>query len=346
MNGLRLSLETDGFEFKIEGIGFGNNPKSVIDGIQKLINQEGVHMTTGLLGHKGIADVCDFVQGMDEVLIYADLGAVVPQSLKNYSSVYCNSLGLYESVVRLTDYFVENNLDNIGVSTCYFDSGYGFIESMERGFVANSKGGFAGHFITPLHPRENEAELMKEFVEECKPSALFASHNGIFAKEHASYLKENRIHETCALYTLPFSTGDDVLTEYGEVLDGIYSVSSWFKEMEVEGNKQFIKEYSEEYGKSPSVFSVLGYENGLLIKQYLDKHELSESVNGPRGILKVNKETNRINYTHYLSQLRFSNGECKRSIMSALPDRSGNVELRELADSEGVGGWDNAYLCH
>jgi len=347
VRGLKQALGGE-IEMKIEGVGLANNPKDVIDSIQKLINQEDVALTTGLLGHKGMPEVLDFVEGMDETLIYADLGAAEPESLKGRKGVYCNSFGLFDASHALGKYLVENGMKNIGVSTCYYDAGYAFLEALENAVHKDPKGQLAGHFITPLNPRENEAELMAEFVSESKPDAIFGFHNGVFAKEHAEYLRLNKINESTPLYTLPFSIEERVLKEYPYIFNKTRCVSSWFPELENEENTIFIEKYKSEYGSIPSIFALLGYENGLLIEQFLkDEDLITKPFSGPRGSLNINPETNRTSCTHYLWELLAKENAYIRNALQSLELDDYSISKVEHEDvNSGIGGWHNAYLCH
>lgn len=345
LNGLRLSLNMEGVEFKIEGIGLGNDPKKVIDSIQKLVNQEDVCVTTGLLGHKEIDKVFDFVEGMDEKLIYSDFGSTATIDLANRNGIYCNSLDLYNSSNLLGKHLVKEGKKSIAVSTSFYDAGYGFIESMERAVSESKDSNFSGHFITPLHPRENESEIMGDFVKESKSDAIFAFYNGIYAKEHAAYLKENKVNKLAPLYTLPFTVDERVLNEFPEIFDETYFMSSWTSNLVSEKNKEFVDEYRENYGSEPTLFSLLGYENGILIQEFID-NKLSfkdKELIGPRGLMNIPNNSNRTNFPHYLWQLKFENNEYKSYSVEKF-----NYEITDMVmtNTDESGGWHNAYLCH
>ncbi|NJM36310.1 MAG: hypothetical protein HC850_18260 [Rhodomicrobium sp.] len=207
----------------------------------------------------------------------------------------CNSLDLCQSVYLLGKYFSTNNFKKIGTSSCYYEVGYDILESLDNG-ISNSNTTFSGHFITPLNPRDNEVDLMTDFFEENKPDVIFGFHNGIYAKEHATYIKKNKINQSIPLYTTYFSTEDDIIQDNITDFDGIKSISTWFPELETEENKFFIANYTKEYNKKPSVFSLLGYENGLLINSFFKNQNLYElETKSPRGNMSIGKDTNRTN---------------------------------------------------
>lgn len=344
VEGLKLSLNesSEEYKLKIQGIGFANDPKVVIDAIQNLIMQEDVELITGLLGHMGINEICDFVQGMEEKLIYADLGATPPLDLSNRKGVYCNSLNMLESIKLLGEYFSDNELRSIAVSTCYYDAGYGFLRELENVLYSNGAE-FAGHFITPLKPRENESELMKEFFLEIKPDAIFGSFNSYFSKEHAEFIEKNQVHKLAPLYTTQFSLDDAVLDKFPSTFNGVNCMSSWFPELTSPSNEQFIERYLSSYSKKPSVFAMLGYENGLLINDVLSSLDSGNVQQGPRGELVFDTETNRTISKHYLWRLKTEESGYSKSIVKEF--RTDAKKLNYLSD-EDTPNWFNAYLCH
>ncbi|MBL7558206.1 ABC transporter substrate-binding protein [Olleya sp. YSTF-M6] len=341
VDGLKLMMPSSNYSFCIEGIGLGDNAETVINAIQKLVYQEDVVLITGLLGHRGLGEILDYVEGTELPFLYADFGATMPLDLSKRKNIFCNSLDLYQACNALGRHLISRGLSRIMTSTCYYESGYGFTQALHDTLYENNKAEFTGHFITPLHPRENEAELMKQFVLETKPDAIFAFYNGIYAKEHAEYLQQNKINKTTALYTLPFTVDDKILNEFPEVFNTTKCVSSWFKELETKENEFFVKLYNEKYNKIPSVFSVLGFENGLLINNYLN-HENSfskEKITGPRGVLLFDS-THRISHKQFLWELSWENNSYKHNCLEIL-----NSNFKNLTITSEENGWHNAYLC-
>jgi len=344
IKGLRLSLSKMGeYELKIEGIGFGNDSKQAIEGIQKLTDQEEVSLITGMVGHKELSDVLNYVESIEETLIYSDLGATLPLDLSNRKGIYCNSMGLCDATTLLGKYFLSNNILQIGTSTCYYESGYGFLKLMEE--AIGGKGEFVGHFITPINPRENEAELMMDWGTALKPDALFAFHNGIYSEEHASFLSKNKLNKKIPLYSLPFSCEEKVINKFPDVFDETYCIASWYPELKTDENYTFINEYHKKYGESPSVFAVLGYENGALIKDFIENSNSFSSLEklGPRGQIEFSDDTNRTSYEHHLYQLKHKDNSFKKSHIQSF-EKKGITTNKVLQNN--IMGWDNAYLCY
>ncbi|MFI8379188.1 ABC transporter substrate-binding protein [Leeuwenhoekiella sp. NPDC079379] len=341
VDGLRLGIGGGQLHLEVEGIGFGNNLESVINAIQKLSNQRELSFLTGILGHKGLSQILDHVESIGEQMIYADFGATQPLDLSKRKHITCNSLDLYGATELLGRYFLDNKLFKVATSTCYYESGYGFIEAIQNTLYKEDQGHFAGHFITPLQPRSNEAKLLKEFVNTSDPDVLFAFYNGTFAKEHARILQSSEVLKNTPLYTLPFTVTSQVLDLFPALFDKTRFVSSWLPEdTQSRANIDFMQKYFQKYKKQPSVFAILGYENGLLMKQKLEGDNYGE-LHSPRGLLKINSETNRVVVNHRLWEINWNNESYEYDLIDTLTySNSLNFQL-----SDPISGWHNAYLC-
>lgn len=358
--GLKMALKDVDVEFRVEGIGLGADANQLVDLAQKLITQEEVFLITGLLGHTGVKELAEFISAAEEVLLYADMGATLPYGLNPQKGVYCNSFDLATSAHYLGFHLAEKGVKNIGVSTCYYDAGYGFVEALGTALQQTENCNFCGHFITPLHPRENESTLMDEFVDTTYPEVLFASHNAVFAKEHAEFMEASNGYKKTPIYAMPFSIEEDILVNYPVLFDGVKSVSTWYSELNNTKNNSFVEEYDNRYSKKPSSFSLLGYEQGLVIahlmNQHLGKNSNSKQqiiqdleIESPRGMLSYNKETHRTHFDHYEWELSYSEEDKKYYKKYKKLKTDNNLEFIlnaiKTSDTSVTGGWFNAYLC-
>jgi len=230
------------------------------------------------------------------------------------------------------------------------------ISAIEKGLY-KSGGEFSGHFITPLHPRENESVLMSQFVEEIKPDAVFSIHSGLFANEHAQFLAENKIQEKLPLYSSAFGLDTHIVRTNEDEFVGVKCISSWCIEEDRKSNQDFIKQYQTAYGKLPSAFAMLGYENGLVLNSsvqdlekenlhlYELKNKLSQvSIEGPRGDINFLSQNNRTSFTHYLWEVIKGKDTYKKEKKLEI-----DLELEEPTfneSAEPMRGWKNAYLCN
>lgn len=358
INGLKLGTKSanNTYSFIIEGIGLGADEKVIIDKAQKFAIQDDVHIITGLMGHIGLDDLQDYTKNMEIVLLYSDLGATIPKVNSKNPWAFCNSFELYKSAMLFGEYAPKWGYKNIAISSSYYDSGYGLIGALEK--TLNKSGGeFSGHFITPLHPRENEFALMTEFVDELKPDAVFAIHSGIYATEHAEFLTENKVPEKVPFYSTSFGLDTNIISGNEGAFVGSKCISPWFVEEDNKANQEFIENYQKEYGKLPTPFAMLGYENGLVLNKAVDElesnnlntHQLKDalskvSIEGPRGNVFFNSDINRTSFSQHLWEIVKDKEAYKKE-----KNLETNLELKNSIfneSNEPNANWYNAYLCN
>ncbi|MHC0448004.1 ABC transporter substrate-binding protein [Flavobacterium sp. 3-218] len=349
-----LKLNNLKVNFFIENIGVGADEKLIIDKIQKLNFQEEVSIIIGFLGHHNMSEVYKYASNNDILLIAADLGATTPYQTSALKGIYINSLGLNESCYHLGQYFT-NKQYQIATSTSFYDSGYGLLHALEYAF--KEKIHFTGHYITPFMPRENEASYMDQIINVQQPNAVFAFYSGLYAEENADFLKENKLTQKYPFYVTPFFINDKILDEYKNNPHELYVVSSWMQNDT--DTTDFTSRYNDTYDENPSIFSILGYENGLTLKNILlntanlktsslieEMHKLD--IEGPRGNIKFDKDTNRTIFNHYIYQLNLdsSNNTSFKKIETLINNGDFVKAFASLPKPDHIGGWDNAYLCH
>jgi branched-chain amino acid transport system substrate-binding protein len=349
-----LKLNNLNVKFFVESIGVGADEKLIIDKIQKLNFQEDVSIIIGFMGHCNMSEVYNYASNNDILFLAADLGATTPYQTSEYEGIFINSLGLTDSCYSLGQYFT-NKKYQIASSTSFYDSGYGLLAALEYAF--KEKNQFTGHYITPFMPRENEALHMDHTINTQQPNAVFAFYSGLYAEENATFLKQNKLTQKYPFYVTPFFINDKILEEYKNNPSELYVVSSWMQNDTTSTN--FTSLYKEVYNDIPSFFSVLGYENGLILKNILlnaDSLKTSSlieemyklDIDGPRGNIRFDTTTNRTLFNHYIYQLNLDsfNTISFRKIETLLNDGGFIKAFASLTKPDHIGGWDNAYLCH
>lgn len=349
-----LKLNNLNVKFFVESIGVGADEKLIIDKIQKLNFQEDVSIIIGFMGHCNMSEVYNYASNNDILFLAADLGATTPYRTSEYEGIFINSLGLTDSCYYLGQYFTAKKYQ-IASSTSFYDSGYGLLAALEYAF--KEKNQFTGHYITPFMPRENEALHMDHTINTQQPNAVFAFYSGLYAEENATFLKQNKLTQKYPFYVTPFFINDKILEEYKNNPSELYVVSSWMQNDTTSTN--FTSLYKEVYKEIPSFFSVLGYENGLILKNILlnaDSLKTSSlieemyklDIDGPRGNIRFDTTTNRTLFNHYIYQLNLDsfNTISFRKIETLLNDGGFIKAFASLTKPHHIGGWDNAYLCH
>ena len=131
----------------------------------------------------------------------------------------------------------------------------------------------------------------------------------------------------------------------------------WHAELENNANKEFMDSYLQQTKRAATVFSLLGWETGLIIQQVFlpslehdsDGAEIAGKlaggkINSPRGEMKLDPETNYFIAPVYKCSVPQHSG--KRSI-DCIENPENEWKAFEEIPSEGVSsGWTNTYLCY
>lgn len=357
IDGLELATKNCAVEFVVENIGVGAQIGKTIDAVHKMVIRDRVQLVTGLIGHHQIELLVKFMDEINIPLFYSDLGAKIPTKQQMSPWTFCNSFDLFLSSLFAAKSMVKNGYSKIAISSNFNDVGYGFGSILEKGLY-ESGGCFAGHYITPHKPRADESEQMKEFINKLAPDAIYAQHNGAFAREYASFLQQSHPLLNYPIYASHFAIDNEILDDFPNIFQNARCITSWMVEECNQANQQFVANYQATYGRTPSVFAMLGYENGQAIaaslgtkdtltpKEILTHLETIE-FNSPRGRFKFHPNTHRTHFQQSEWLIKKANAAYQKEV-SELFENLPELTMQLMANdtSTSTGGWYNAYLCH
>ena len=130
----------------------------------------------------------------------------------------------------------------------------------------------------------------------------------------------------------------------------------WIASSENSGNRDLLDTVRLQTKKEASLFSLLGWETGMVIRevfnnfkeQYTDGAAISAklatiTISGPRGELKLDKETNHFTAPFY----KFSSQQNSQPVIEQVAFSSAAWENYIQQPTGGVhSGWTNTYLCY
>lgn len=350
MNGIRLNVKD--VAFVTESIGIGSDDGLIIQKMQKMVLQENISIIAGFFGHRNMESVYDYAEANNILLLANDIGSTLPYTYKKRRGVYINSFGLVETSYLLGKYFEEKKYRKITTASSYYDAGYGMQSAIEKSLYEGTSE-FSGHYVTPLHPRENEQEHMHLTINSSLPEAVFAFYSGIYAEENAAFLSANQLTKSYPFYFTSFSINDKILQAYQNAFSDAHVASSWYENMDNDINNGFIDSYTRTFFKAPNAFALLGYETGIILKTLLEKtnnlydiETLEKTMNqlpeGPRGEIKFHTDTQRTFFDTYIFKIAATEKP------EAVLENNGMFiyDIMSQNNPANTGGWHNAYLCH
>lgn len=356
IQGLKLLLNNSNnsltsFEYIIEGIGNATDD-SVNRIAEKMILQENVDLTISFCGIFKLNELVTTFNSYKKPLIHIDVGGNVFKKEHVSEYVLHHTLNLCQSTYASGVYAAKNFGKNAALAISFYDGGYHLTESFVKGFTENG-GNIVYNYVGPMDYKSETFETMILGIENSKPDVVF----GLFSYKEASKVFEiisnSKLNGKMPFVVIPLMTDEIVNTKnYG--MQNVYSISSWsFHDDSVE-MKNFKSFYQEKYENSPNIFSLLGYETGLLITKSLNPKgkiplKVSESVKfkkiqTPRGELTFNN-FNESQITQFkLREFIFINTNYQNKVIETI-DASISESLNEKFKEFPLSGWKNPYIC-
>lgn len=363
MEGIKAFLVQAGLSAELhifaESIGFGGIEKEVYAKTEKLLLIDDVDVLVGFLDQKVLELVKPLVSASGKLMIVVNPGANYPANWVPQPNMV--TLGLQHAFLcALTGAAASNGTGiQAGVATTFYDCGYLHLASMVHEFIA-SKGMLKFNYINKqLDNEEFNIDELSGFLSVntgtknllCVFNSLYATH---FYKALNVYDKAGDLH----LYVSPMMLEKKALENLEKGFHfSLEGFMPWHHSVPNEENRRFIDHYQKEIKKDPGIFSLLGWETGIIINEIFSGHNKEyrngESVvellktkplKGPRGALHLDPETQ-----YFLSPAI----RCRIAAGSTQPEMEYDLDFKNEWEDfcekplEGTAaGWTNTYLCY
>ncbi len=342
-----------------ESIGFGGNEKEVYEKAEKLLVLEGVDILVAYVDLRVLEILKPLMYSSGKLVLVVNPGTNYPTNWVPQRNIV--NLTLQHSFLCwLTGKLASQmNKTNAATATTFYDCGYLHIAAMVNCFVKTG-GKITYNYVNnqryddafDIKPLTDYLSADKETnsllcVFDSLPAALFYS-------QLNSYNRADSLHLFVSPMMLEQKALEKMADRYKFSIDGYLP---WHSSLENKSNHVFLDSYRQQTKRDGTVFSLLGWETGLILKEvslhgdenYLNGAEIAGrlangKINSPRGEMKLDAETN-----YFITPV------CKYSIKqnSEIP----GVEWMEIPQKEWTGfvddpiegvssGWTNTYLCY
>lgn len=345
--------------FFAESIGFGGQEKEVYAKTEKLLLIDDVDVLVGFIDQKVLELVKPLVSASGKLMIVVNPGANYPANRVPQPNMVTLDLQ-HAFLCALTGAAAGNGTDvQAGVATTFYDCGYLHLAAMVHEFMA-AKGVLKFNYINKqldnevFHIDELSAFLSANTGTKnllCIFNSLYAAH---FYRALNAYEKAGDLHLYVSPMMLEKKALENLETGFHFSMEGFMP---WHQRVPNEENRRFVDLYQKEIKKDPGIFSLLGWEAGIILKEIYDfsnreyrNGELvvdmlkTKPLQGPRGALRLDPETQ-----FFLSPAI----RCRMAPGSTQPEMEYDLEFKNEWEDfcekplEGsVAGWTNTYLCY
>jgi len=243
------------------------------------------------------------------------------------------------------------------MATSFFDGGYRHSHAMINGFVL-SGGEIKHNYVSHFKKEEFNTDTLTTFIRENpdvkKLLAVFSGDMARFFYENMTAVQqETKLQWYGSPMLFDCSPGDFAEPKPALPAD-VYGYTHWIPELENDTNQAFTTYYKTENGKEANLFSLQGWENALLLMEYLQLRNEAASteaaingltgkkINSPRGAITLNDQRQILAPAHLVK----ATGYLELTIEDSIADTSAAWhEMLAQIPQEPFSAWRNTYLC-
>lgn len=363
VDGIKTVLQHQQLYHKIqlisESISFGGHEKEVYEKAEKLLVLEGADTLVAFIDLRILEIIKPLLFASGKLILVVNPGANYPESWIPQSNIINLTLQ-HGFLCWLTGKLAgQMNKTNAATATTFYDCGYLHLAAMVKGFVKDF-GKITYHYANKQ--RYDDAFEIKALTDhltsdkttdsllcifDSLPASLFYSRLNIF--DGASGL-----HLFVSPMMLEQIALEKITDGFNFPIDGYLP---WHAEANNNANKEFIDIYLKQTKRRANIFSLLGWEAGLILQQvllnsnenYADGAEIAGKlgevkINSPRGEMKLDPETNYFVAPVYKCSV--PKNSVNRSIDFIETPENEWAAFVEIP-TEGISsGWTNTYLCY
>ena len=363
LDGLRSCLKKEGLDSSIklntESIGFGGDEKEVYEKAEKLLVIEDVDILLAYIDLR-VSDILEpLVYASGKLMIIVNPGANYPQNWVAQPGIaYLNFQHAFLCWLSGSVAGKEKP-GKAALASTFYDCGYLHTAAMVKSF--NKAGGnLVYNYINKDVYDEtfNIGPLTKFLSSDKETSTLLCVFDSLPASLFYNRLNDFEEAGKLHLFVSPMMMEEKALDiPAGGFKFSIDGYLAWNSALENASNKEFTAFYETQVKKKPTMFTVLGWESGLIISAIYSK--CSDDIRngssliaclkktkllGPRGSLLLDDQTN------YFTAPVFKYTLARNSVKPVITEIT-NVdnEWKEFINepmSGIISGWTNTYLCY
>lgn len=363
VEGIKTALQHHQLNQKVqlisESIGFGGNEKEVYEKAEKLLLLEGADVLVAFVDLRILEIIKPLLYASGKLVLVVNPGANYPENWVPQLNIVNLTLQ-HGFLCWLTGKLAaQMNKTNAATATTFYDGGYLHIAAMVENFV-KAGGNITYNYVNNQHYDDAfDIKPLTDYLSSDKTTnSLLCVFDSLPASLFYSRLNIYDGAGSLHLFVSPMMLEQKALENMaGGFKFPVEGYLPWHAEIENNANKEFMNSYLQQTKRVATVFSLLGWEAGLILQQvflhsnehYPDGVEIAGKlaggkINSPRGEMKLDPETNYFIAPVYKCSVPQNSG--KRSIhFIENPEKEWKAFVE--IPTEGVSsGWTNTYLCY
>jgi branched-chain amino acid transport system substrate-binding protein len=362
MDAMKISLKQQALHDQVhlfsESIGFGGTEKEVYEKAEKLLVIDGADILIAYIDLK-VTDLLEpllFASG--KLMIIVNPGANYPANwIPQPNILYLTLQHSFLCWLSGKQAALAKNA-KAAMVTSFYDCGYLHTAAITKSFMRQGGSIMYNYVNNQRYDDAFDIKQLTAFLSSSRETdrllcVLDALPANLFYQRLNTYTGAAGLQ----LYVSPMMLEEKALKDMGTGFTfSIDGYSPWLPLVKNEANHDFMDHYAQTK-RTPSVFSLLGWETGMILQQVLlhGSDHLAEGIqlakqlaeikiNGPRGELQLDEQTNYFLAPLYKCSTRQNPAQLDIEMIS-----HPGMEWRAFVEepTEGlVSGWTNTYLCY
>ncbi|HMD01180.1 MAG TPA: ABC transporter substrate-binding protein [Ferruginibacter sp.] len=362
LGGLKSFFKQQGIESNVtlvaESIGLGGVEKDIYERAEKLLMVEEVDVLVAYIDLRILAFIEPLLFSSGKLVIVVNPGANLPTNWISQPNVVFLTLQ-HAFLCSLTGALpTDASGQKAAVATTFYDCGYLHSAAMVKSFI-RSGGTIAFNYVNNQRYDANFSikELADHLASDDKASSLLCIFDEFPASIFYDRLNELENIDGQQLFVSPMMLQEKALEKHSGFKFDIEGYMPWDIRSENDSNTLFGDSLRTHAKKEPNIFSLLGWETGLILQQVMinAKDDFSDGVgivetlskadmNGPRGKMKIDPHTNYVTTPIIKCSIKNHSGKIEKETIG-IPEDEWNKFTE--APAEGItSGWTNTYLCY
>jgi hypothetical protein len=344
-------------ELITESIGYGGSEKEVYEKAEKLLSLEGADILVAYIDQRVISILEPLLHATGKLMIVVNPGANYPENwVPRPNMIY---LTLQHSFLCwLTGVSAaNNNKGGATVATTFYDGGYLHIAAMTKSYTNNGGNIRYNYVNNDLYDGSFEITLLADFLSSDKETDKLLC---VFDTKPASlfYDRLNRYEESSRLHLFVSPMMLEKKAWEGNGFN--FSVEGYLPYHATEENKnniEFRNIFTTQTKREPAQFALQGWETAMIIREvfnnckdryadgaYIKDHLTTTVIAGPRGDLKLDKETHYFIAPVYKGTIEKNTTGIVITLVENMEEEWGKFVANPLEGPSS--GWTNTYLCY
>lgn len=363
MEGLKTFTDSAGMvediKFFPESIGLGGVEKEVYAKAEKLLMIDDVDILVGFIDERILELIKPLILASGKLFVLVNPGGNHPTKWVPQPNII--TLSLRHSFLCARNGIAAASGANkaAAVVSTFYDCGYLHLSTLVREFETAGGNVQFNYINNQLYDEHFNISGLAEFLDADKNTkTVLCVLDSLPASLFYKLLHEYDGAADLNLYVSPMMLEKEALKNLNSGFNfSVHGYLPWHISDPGEKNMQFANHYQDRLKKEPDIFSLLGWETGMILKEINDNNQIdcrngesltemlkTKKLNGPRGTLQLDTST-----LFYVAPVV----RCIIPAQSPEMEMEYNMELKnewkEFTEkpTEGyVSGWTNTYLCY